>query len=176
LELWFWIIHLICHMQNLPHCRRNELCYLGFVFAIDSKMMVIGNTHGVQLGGFHNVVFNWVVPPWCLCHMNILEFFSLLKIGFHLNVIKPIHTWIPYKHPQNYVSQLCFYHIISRYFLTTIGFRSLSLYLFMCYKFSFFNYYFYVFNLHFLWDFYFSWFISFFLDLYFILFITLMSF
>ncbi len=80
------------------------------------------------------MLFNWVVPPWCLCHMNIQEVFSSLKIGFHINVIKPIHTWIPHKHPQNYMSQLCFYHIVSKYFWTTIGFGSLSLYLFMCYS------------------------------------------
>ncbi len=76
---------------NLPHYRRNELCYLGFVFAIDRKLVVVNNTHGVQLGGLHNMATSFLSFQ-CLCHMNIWEGFFSLRTCFHPNIIKPIHT------------------------------------------------------------------------------------
>jgi hypothetical protein len=47
---------------NLPHYIRNELCIFKLVFAIDSKVMVIGSTHDVQV---------------CELHDGIVSFFTL---------------------------------------------------------------------------------------------------
>jgi hypothetical protein len=72
-----------------------ELFYLGLVFVIDKNVVVVGNTHNVQLGGLHDMVTSFFLL-WCLCHMFIHEIFDVLKT-FHPNIIKDIHT--SYKHP-----------------------------------------------------------------------------
>jgi hypothetical protein len=101
---------LVCHIHIFPHYRRNELCCLGLVFVIDNIIVVVGSTHGVELGQLHNIMVTSFFSLWCSCHMNIQEVFFVLRTCFHPSIIKTIHTLIPH----NYVFQLCFCHMVSR--------------------------------------------------------------
>jgi hypothetical protein len=56
---------LICCINNLPHCIKNELCVFGLFFAIDGKVMVIGNTHAPQVNGLNNGTISFF-SSWCL--------------------------------------------------------------------------------------------------------------
>ncbi len=73
-----------------------------FYFCIDNKMVVLGNTHVVQLGGFHNMAASFL-QPWCFCLMNIREVSSSLRTCFHLN-INQVHPYL--NSPQTF-TQLC---------------------------------------------------------------------
>jgi hypothetical protein len=70
-------------IHNLPHYGRNQLCYLGLILVLDSKMMIVISTHGIQLNKFNNLLGSFL-PSQCLCHMNV-EVFTTLKT-FHSNI------------------------------------------------------------------------------------------
>ncbi len=84
---------------NLPHYRRNELCYLGFVFAIDRKLVVVGNTHGVQTPQYGNFFSPIVVH---------LPHEYLGRVLFIENMLPPKHNQThPYQNCTQTSTQLC---------------------------------------------------------------------
>ncbi len=75
-----------CMLHIQPSKLQNDqLCYLGFIFAINNKMMIISRTHGVQLNKFHNLSSS-IFSPQCL-HEHFGSF-------LHIENLLPQHNQI----------------------------------------------------------------------------------
>jgi len=79
----------------------NELCIFGLSFAIDSEVMVIGNTHVVQVNGLHKGIVSFI-SLWCLWHMHTHEVLCVLRT-LNPNINRPIYTWKTLKPPHHFI-------------------------------------------------------------------------